>query len=42
MILDRKHLSSLVLVINRGHINTASGYAEGIVLDSLEFLNKGW
>ena len=26
---------------DRGHLNTASGYAEDRVLESLEFLNKG-
>ena len=30
----------LVQVINRGHLNAVSDYAEGRVLDSLEFLNK--
>ena len=29
-------------MIDRGHLNTAGGYAEGRVLDSLEFLDKGW
>ena len=33
MILDRKHFSFLVQVIDRGNINTAGGYAEGRVLD---------
>ena len=29
--------------IDRGHLNKAAGgYAEVRVLDSLEFLNKGW
>ena len=42
VILDRKHFSFLMQMIDRGHLNAASGYAEGRVLDSLEFLNKGW
>ena len=29
-------------VIDRVHLNAAGGYAEGKVLDSLEFLKKGW
>jgi len=29
-------------VIDRGHLNTAGGYAKGRVLDSLEFLDMGW
>ena len=41
MVLDRKHFSFLVQVIDRGHPNAAGGYADGRVLDSLEFLNKG-
>ena len=28
-------------MIDRGHLNAAGGYADGRVLDSLEFLNKG-
>ena len=40
MTLDRKHFSFIVQVIDRGHFNAAGGYAEGRVLDSLEFLNK--
>ena len=40
MILDRKHFSFFMQVIDRGHLNTAGGYGEGRVLDSLEFLNK--
>ena len=28
--------------IDRGHLNAVGGYAEGRVLDSLEFINKGW
>jgi len=42
MILDRKYFSFLMQVIDRGHFNTAGGYAEGRVLDSLEFLDKVW
>ena len=42
MILDRKHISFLVQVIDRVYLNIAGGYAEGRVLDSLEFLNKEW
>ena len=41
VILDRKYSSFFVQVIDRGHF-TAGFYAEGRVLDSLEFLNKGW
>ena len=41
MVLDRKHYIFLVKVIDRGHLNTAGGYAQGRVLDSLEFLNEG-
>ena len=39
VMLDRKHFRFLVQVINRGHLNAAGGYAEGKVLDNLEFLN---
>ena len=42
MIFDRKHFSLLMQVIDRGHRNIEGGYAEGRVLDSLEFLDKGW
>ena len=42
VILDRKHFSFLVQVIEKDHLNAAGGYAEGRVLDSLELLNKGW
>ena len=42
MILVRKHFSFLMQVIDRSHLNTAGGNAEGRVLDSLEFLNWGW
>ena len=42
MILDRKHLSFLMKVIDRGHLHTSGGYAEGRILDSLEFLDKEW
>ena len=35
MIIDKKYLSLLVQVIDRGHPNAAGGYAEGRVLDSL-------
>jgi len=41
VILDRKHFSFIVQVIDRGHHNAASGYAEGIVSDNLEFLDYG-
>ena len=41
VILDRKQFSFLVQLIDRGHLNTAGGYAKGRVLDNLEFLNKG-
>ena len=41
MIFDRKHFSFLMQVIDRGPLNTAGGYAEGRVLDSLEFLDVG-
>ena len=40
MILDSKHFSFFMQVINRGHLNTAGGYAEGRVLDSLVFLES--
>ena len=42
MILDRKHFSFFMQVIDRSHLNTAGGYVEGRVLDSLKFLEKGW
>ena len=42
VILDRNHFNFLVQVIDRGYVNAAGGYAEGGVLDSFEFLNKGW
>ena len=42
MILNRKHFSFLVQVIDRGHLNTTGDYGEGRVLDSLEFLVKEW
>ena len=41
MILDRKHFSFLVQVIDRSHLKVANGYEEGRVLDILEFLGKG-
>ena len=40
LIMDRKHFSFLKQVIDRGHANAARGYAEGRVLDNLEFLIK--
>ena len=33
------HFILFVQVIFRGHLNAADGYAEGRVLDNLEFLN---
>ena len=39
--LDWKHFSFLMQVIDRGHLNTAGGYAESRVLNSLEFLDMG-
>ena len=39
MILDRKHFNFLVQVIGRGYFNAAGVYADGTVLDNLEFLN---
>ena len=42
MILERKYFNFLVQVIIKGYLNTVGGYVEGRVLDSLEFLNKGW
>ena len=42
VMLHSKHFSFLVQVIDRGHLNAADSYEEGRVLDSLEFLNKGW
>ena len=41
MNLDRKHFSFFMQVIDRSHLKTASGYAEGRVLDRLDFLDKG-
>ena len=38
-ILDRKHFSFLVEVIDRGHLYAAGGFAQSRVLDNLEFLN---
>ena len=35
MVFNRKYLSFLMQVIDRGHLNTADGYAEGRDLDSL-------
>ena len=29
-------------VIDKGRLNTAGGYVEGRVMDSLKFMNKGW
>ena len=40
MILDSKHFSFFMQVIDRGHLNTAGGYAESRVLDSLVFLER--
>ena len=40
MILDRNHFGFLVQVIDRGHLNAVSGYAECRVFHILEFLNK--
>ena len=39
MNLNRNHFSFLVQVIDRVHLNTTSGYAEGRDLDSLEILD---
>ena len=39
MILDRKHFSILMQVIDTGHLYKAGGYAKGRVLDSLEILD---
>ena len=41
VILDKKHFSFLVQVIDRDHLNAVGSYSEGRVLDSLEFLKKG-
>ena len=41
LIFFRNHYSFLVQMIGSGHLNAASGYAEGRVLYSLEFLNQG-
>ena len=38
--MEKPRLNGFFLV-NRGHFNAAGGYAEGRVLDSLEFLNRG-
>ena len=29
-------------MIDKGRLNTAGGYVEGRVMDSLKFMNKGW
>ena len=29
-------------MIDRGHLDAAGGYAEGKVLDKLEYMKKGW
>ena len=39
--LDRKHFSFFVEEIDTGHSNAVGVYADGRVLDSLEFLNIG-
>ena len=39
---ERMHINFFMQVIDRGHLNTAGGYAKDRVLDSLEFLDKGW
>ena len=42
MILDQKHFSFLVQVIDRGHPNVTDGYAEGkVLLEQVGFLRKG-
>jgi len=42
VILDGKHFSFLEQVINRDHLNASGGYADGRILESIEFLDKGW
>ena len=39
MILDRKHFSFLVQMIDRGHLNEVGGYAVARFLDNFETLN---
>ena len=41
IIIDRKHFCFIEQVIDKDSPNAAGGYAEGRVLDRLEFLNKG-
>ena len=41
MVKDWKDLSFCVKMFNGIHLHTAGGYAEGSVLDSLEFLDGG-
>ena len=41
VILDRKHFSFFIQVIDRGHLNAADFYFEDRVLGSLEFLVLG-
>ena len=40
MILDRKNFRCLVLVIDRGYLSAAGGFAEGRVLVCLKFLDR--
>ena len=40
--MDRKHFDFLVQMIDGCHLYGTGGYAEDRVLDSLEFLDKGW
>ena len=40
MILDRKHFSLLVQVIDRDNLNAADDYAEGRVLNNLEYVDN--
>ena len=38
--MDSKQYNSFVQVIDRGHLNAAGGFAEGRVLNCLEFLKR--
>ena len=43
MIVERKHLNFLVYIVDGSHLHAAGDYAEGRVLDSLEFLDhRSW
>ena len=42
VILDRKVFTFIMQVIDICYLDAAGGYAEGRVLDILDFLNQGW